>query len=146
MQELSRIPLRRGAVHQGRRRPRPPARSAALLQLLDGGAVTDLLVIAHGWNNDMDDARALYRRFFERVRAELDAGRVPAAAGRSYAVLGVLWPSKKFADKDLIPSGAAGLSSAVTDAALIEQLDDLKGVFTDPDGRRQARTGQAAGR
>jgi len=105
---------------------------AALLQLLEGGAVTDLLVIAHGWNNDMDDARSLYRRFFERVRAVLDAGRVPAATARSYAVLGALWPSKKFAEKDLIPSGAAGLSSAVTDAALIEQLDDLKGVFSDP--------------
>lgn len=131
MEELSGFPYaevqytKDGAVHD-------PREVAALLQLLEGGAVTDLLVIAHGWNNDMDDARSLYRRFFERLRAELDAGRVPAAAGRSYAVLGVLWPSKKFADKDLIPSGAAGLSSAVTDAALIEQLDDLKGVFTDP--------------
>jgi hypothetical protein len=131
MQDLSGFPYaevqytKDGAVHDTRE-------VAALMQLLEGGSVTDLLVIAHGWNNDMDDARSLYRKFFERVRAELDAGRVPAAAGRNYAVLGVLWPSKKFAEKDLIPSGAAGLSSAVTDAALIEQLDDLKGVFTDP--------------
>jgi len=131
MQDLSGFPYaevqytKDGAVHDA-------GEVAALLRLLEGGAVTDLLVIAHGWNNDMDDARSLYRRFFERVRGVLDAGRVPGAAARSYAVLGVLWPSKKFAEKDLIPSGAAGLSSAVTDAALIEQLDDLKGVFTDP--------------
>ena len=131
MQELSGFPYievqytKDGAVHD-------TGEVAALLQLLEGGTVTDLLVIAHGWNNDMDDARSLYRKFFEHVRAELDAGRVPAAAGRGYAILGVLWPSKKFAEKDLTPSGAAGVSSAVTDAALIEQLDDLKGVFTDP--------------
>jgi hypothetical protein len=131
MQELSGFPYadvqytKGGLVHD-------PGEVAALQRLLEDRAVTDVLVIAHGWNNDMDDARSLYRRFLERVRAELDAGRVPAAASRRYAVLGVLWPSKKFAEKELIPSGAAGLSSAVTDAALLEQLDDLKGVFTDP--------------
>jgi pimeloyl-ACP methyl ester carboxylesterase len=98
----------------------------------EGGSVTDLFVIAHGWNNHMDEARSLYRDFFGHVRAEQDAGRVPGAAGRGYAVLGVLWPSKKFADKELIASGAAGASSAVTDTVLLEQLDDLKGVFSDP--------------
>ena len=98
MEELSGFPYfevqftKDGAVHD-------PREVAALLELLEGGAVTDLLVIAHGWNNDMDDARVLYRRFFERVRAELDAGRRPGGAGRSFAVLGVLWPSKKFADE-----------------------------------------------
>ena len=110
-----------------------------------GEPVTDLLVIAHGWNNDMDEARELYRGFFERVRAVLDASRVPAAAGARLAVLGVLWPSKKFADKELIPSGAAGFGGAVADAVLIEQLDDLKGVFDATRRRRSARAGQGAG-
>jgi len=45
---------------------------------------------------------------------------VPGAAGRKFAVLGVLWPSKKFADKELIASGAAGAASTV-------ELDDLRG-------------------
>jgi hypothetical protein len=131
MQELSGFPYaevqytKDGAVHDA-------GEVAALMRQLEGGSVTDLFVIAHGWNNHMDEARSLYRDFFARVRAELDAGRVPGAAGRGFAVLGVLWPSKKFADKELIASGAAGVSSAVTDAVLIEQLDDLKGVFSDP--------------
>lgn len=114
-----------GAVHDA-------GEVAALMRQLEGGSVTDLFVIAHGWNNHMDEARSLYRDFFGHVRAEQDAGRVPGAAGRGYAVLGVLWPSKKFADKELIASGAAGASSAVTDTVLLEQLDDLKDVFSDP--------------
>jgi hypothetical protein len=131
MQELSGFPCaevqytKDGAVHDANE-------VAALMRLLEDGTVTDLFVIAHGWNNDMDDARSLYREFFQHVRKELNAGRVPGAADRRYAILAVLWPSKKFAEKDLIPSGAAGVSSAVTNAVLIEQLDDLKGVFTDP--------------
>jgi hypothetical protein len=131
MQELSGFPYaevqytKDGAVHDA-------GEVAALMRQPEGGSVTDLFVIAHGWNNHMDEARSLYRDFFGHVRAEQDAGRVPGAAGRGYAVLGVLWPSKKFADKELIASGAAGASSAVTDTVLLEQLDDLKGVFSDP--------------
>jgi hypothetical protein len=131
MQELSGFPYvelqftKDGAVHD-------PGEVAALMGLVEAGTVTDLLVLSHGWNNDMDDARDLYRDFVAHVRAQLSAARVAGAAGRSFAILGVLWPSKKFAEKDLIASGAAGLSSAVTDAVLIEQLEELKGVFTDP--------------
>jgi hypothetical protein len=36
----------------------------------------------------------------------------------SYAICGVLWPSKKFEDEDLIRSGAAALNSAITVEAL----------------------------
>ncbi|HEX2222848.1 MAG TPA: hypothetical protein VHN15_01435, partial [Thermoanaerobaculia bacterium] len=71
------------------------------------GDTTDLFVFSHGWNNDMDEARNLYQRLLAHFRAELDAGRVAGVAGRKLAVLGVLWPSKKFAEKDLIASGAA---------------------------------------
>ena len=31
--------------------------------------VSDLVVISHGWNNDMDEARALYRELFASIDA-----------------------------------------------------------------------------
>src|SRR5215212_5541775 len=80
-----------------------------LLSFFDQATTTDLFVIAHGWNNDMAAARQLYANFFGRVRAMFDAGHVPGLETRSFAVLAVLWPSKKFAAEDLIPSGAAAV-------------------------------------
>jgi hypothetical protein len=97
--------------------------------LMGAGKVTDLLVISHGWNNDMAEARALYDHFFARTREVLDT--LPALQARKFAVLGVLWPSKKFADEDLIASGAAGLHARVDGAAIKTQLDGLKGFFDD---------------
>jgi hypothetical protein len=94
--------------------------------------LTDLFVFSHGWNNDMADARALYTKFFRQVRAEFDAGRVPGLTGRVFGILAVLWPSKKFAEADLIPSGAAGVASVVGDAAVAQHLEELKGVFDAP--------------
>ncbi len=131
MQRLAEFPYfevqfdRDGQVHDR-------AEVSALIDFLDQGTVTDLFVMAHGWNNDMADARALYANFFGRVRELIDAGHGQGLETRNGAVLGVLWPSKKFADQELIPSGAASAGSAVTDAALRKQLDGLKGVFSGP--------------
>jgi hypothetical protein len=107
----------------------------ALKNDLSSGATTDLIVISHGWNNDIADARNLYEDFFRTARQLLDGGHVPAAAARRIAVLGVLWPSKKFTDKDLIPGGAAGLAGVDT-AALRASLKELHGVFDAPDADR----------
>jgi hypothetical protein len=92
---------------------------------------TDLVVLAHGWNNDMADARELYRQLLTSMRAVIDAGSVQLGA-RKLAVLALLWPSKKFADKDLIPSGAAAAASPVTPVVVAQQLDALRGVFDNP--------------
>jgi pimeloyl-ACP methyl ester carboxylesterase len=88
--------------------------------------ITDLLVFSHGWNNDMDEARQLYRDFFASARSVIDANKVPNVSQRKFGVLAILWPSKKFADKDLIASGAASLSGSVEDDAIKVQLDHLK--------------------
>ena len=87
-----------------------PSQQAALLSYLSSTHPTDLFVISHGWNNDMKDARSLYERFFTEVQKELQAARVDLS-GRTFAVLGVFWPSKRFTDKDLIPGGAAGFEN-----------------------------------
>lgn len=71
--------------------------------------VTDVIAISHGWNNNMEEAQRLYDAFFANFRARLDKGAIMAPASRTFAVLAVLWPSKRFEDADLIPGGAASL-------------------------------------
>jgi hypothetical protein len=73
------------------------------------GRVTDLLVLCHGWNNDINDARNLYRGLLASVDAQRRAGLEAGLADRTMGVLGVVWPSKRFADEELIPGGAAGV-------------------------------------
>ena len=104
-----------------------------LMNFLAAGGTSDLFVISHGWNNDMADARGLYDRFSARLRQVIDAGAVPGVGGRTFAIMAVLWPSKKFTEKELIASGAAGAESPTTNDLLREELDDLKGVFDHPD-------------
>ncbi|MFI9153410.1 serine-threonine protein kinase [Streptomyces sp. NPDC053367] len=55
--------------------------------------VRDLVVFAHGWNNDRSAATRLYSRFFEPF-----PDLAPAAA-LGYA--GVVWPSMRFADEPI---------------------------------------------
>ena len=43
----------------------------------------------------------------------MDGHFVSGIDARKFAVLGVLWPSKKFAEEELIPSGAAAAGSPV---------------------------------
>jgi hypothetical protein len=105
-----------------------------LLDFLGQGAVTDLFVVSHGWNNDMIEARGLYQELFSSVRDEINGDRPPGIAIRRFAVFGILWPSKKFADEDDIPSGAASLAAPEADGAeLIAQLEELKGFFDNRD-------------
>jgi pimeloyl-ACP methyl ester carboxylesterase len=63
----------------------------------------NVIVLAHGWNSDMAQARQFYRNFLDMLE-KTD----PQAAEGAIAV-GVLWPSEKFADPELIPGGAASL-------------------------------------
>src|SRR6185436_8714244 len=74
---------------------------AAIQAVTALGAGAHAIVISHGWNNDLNEARDLYRSFITHF--EQAAG---AAASR-VVVLGILWPSKRFTDADLIAGGAA---------------------------------------
>ena len=97
---------------------------------------TDLFVISHGWNNDADAARTLYRGFFESFQAVAQANDLP---GRKFAIVGVIWPSKKFDELVAASSasanaqGSAGLSAAHTESQklLEEKLDAMKEMFTE---------------
>jgi hypothetical protein len=88
--------------------------------------VTDLIVMSHGWNNDMDEARSLYHDIaasFDSVRAQnsVDLG------GRTLGIVGILWPSKRFADAELIPGGAASI--AASDPTLPADLRAMSDAF-----------------
>jgi hypothetical protein len=108
-----------------------PAQVDAAVAGLRGGGFSDLFVISHGWNNDMADARDLYKRFFAAVES-VRAGGVPNLGSRKLAILAIFWPSKKFTDEELIPGGGAvgAASGELDEAVLIQQLEDLK---TDPE-------------
>lgn len=105
----------------------------AVRELVRQASCTDLLVLAHGWNNDLADAERLYGGLLASLRGVMEDVPDARLNGRRVGVLGVFWPSKKFADQALIPGGAA---SAVEDLRLAEveaQLRGLRGGF-DPDG------------
>src|SRR5215210_1002194 len=99
--------------------------------IIDGaraaGDPVDLLVMSHGWNNDMAEARELYKELFTNLAADLKSdGTIPA---RKFVIVGVLWPSKKFAEKDLVPGGAAGAGNDVAaDKILVQQIETLEEI------------------
>jgi predicted alpha/beta hydrolase family esterase len=101
------------------------------------GGVTDLFVISHGWNNNSADARELYRRFFENFVAVAQPNDL---TGRSFAIAGVIWPSKKFDELVAVsglPGGAEGSASlSAADAgsrqALEEKIERMKETFAEP--------------
>jgi predicted alpha/beta hydrolase family esterase len=103
--------------------------------------VTDLFVVSHGWNNGRDDALALYRTLFGNLAA---VGGPDDLSGRSLAIVGVIWPSKKF-DELVAASappantgGSAGMPSgdAHSLAAVEDKLRRMKEFFTEPDQQK----------
>jgi predicted alpha/beta hydrolase family esterase len=103
--------------------------------------ITDLFVISHGWNNNADAARSLYRGFFESFAAVAQPNDLP---GRKIAVVGVLWPSKKFDELVAVSGapaaagGAAGLGAADPSSlqALEAKIERMKETFDKPDQKQ----------
>jgi hypothetical protein len=121
---------------------------AALLAELPGQDLTDLLVFSHGWNSDRGQARRLYQLYVQQVPGLLAQGGSQARVG----TLGVVWPSKRWADEPEPTGdgggggGAAGLGDAAPapaasagDGTLVQ---DLKDVFKGDD--RQATLDELA--
>jgi hypothetical protein len=104
-----------------------PSQEQDIVQALTaaGNTFTDVVVISHGWNNDIDEARTLYRDFFRSLEQVF-----PAAAGKTLAV-GIFWPSKRFDEADLIPGGAASADDPVADRVLLDRLQEMKHLFGD---------------
>ena len=54
------------------------------------GVVRDVIVVSHGWNNNRQAAETLYRTLFENF------AQVHKRGTEKLAIIGVIWPSKKF--------------------------------------------------
>jgi hypothetical protein len=120
-----------------------PAEVDALLSIVTAAenAPTDLLLMSHGWNNNMDEAKSLYSGLAAVIKPQIDAN--PVLRDRRFVICGVLWPSKRFEDKDLIPSGAASLDEAVTTDDLKRKVRDLRSLYAAADWPSADKTAPA---
>jgi hypothetical protein len=114
--------------------------AGALLAELPGEDLTDLFVFSHGWNSSRAQARRLYERYFEQLPGLLARGGSTARVG----TLGVVWPSKRWADEPEPTGGDGGGAAALGDAAAAPAVpggdgalvEDLKDVFKGRDRHR----------
>jgi hypothetical protein len=79
----------------------------AFLTEVPARGVTDVVVFAHGWNNDRRIANELYARFFGLLAEQL-----PAGSRGTVGLAGAVWPSQRWSDEP-IPDFATG-AGAVT--------------------------------
>ena len=101
---------------------------------------TDVIVMSHGWNNDEIAAEDLYTELFTNF-AKVTADD-PAISRKKIAIVGVIWPSKKFDElmtqlvgSGKAPGGAKSLSAtdqAEAQAAMLEAIERAAPVFDDP--------------
>jgi hypothetical protein len=104
-----------------------PATRTLLLDKLASGAHSDVILFSHGWNNDFDDAAAMYARFlraFETLAASHPLSR--AGVGFAPVFIGVVWPSiwLSFDSGPQIAATAAATAEAVEDNAAAQALAD----------------------
>lgn len=119
-----------------------------LTQPMIPDGISDLIIISHGWNNDRNEAEKFYRKLFENF-VDVTAAD-PAIRQRTIAIIGVLWPSKKFNEfMTQPPTGgnvAGGAASAggtalktASEAAMRVAIDRAAPLFDDAgDGERLA--------
>lgn len=134
---------RSGAVDEGVRE------ALALALQADPGGATDLLVLAHGWNNDEAEARALYRRLLGNMRSRIGAGHPAVDDTRRFMVLGIFWPSKKFVDEDPRAGRAGAIASVAEpdlDSASLRNKLARVGALIGADPALVAVASDAAGR
>lgn len=102
-----------------------PATRALLVDRLGSGAYSDVILFSHGWNNDFDDAAAMYARFLREFETLAAAHPLPRG-GVDFApvFVGVVWPSiwLSFDSGPQIAADPAG--EAVEDNVVAQALAD----------------------
>lgn len=112
-----------------------PGEAEALLSHLDESSPSDLLVVSHGWNNDLAEARSLYEKLLTSLRELVEAGRAPGVP-TDLPILALFWPSKRFAQPELIAGGAAAAGGDLRESELERALADLAETLGDEDRAR----------
>ncbi len=90
-----------------------PASGDPFIEDVKSKGLTDLVVFAHGWNNDQGTAMRLYQAFFSLLAGQLSA----APAGTVVGLAGVLWPSELWPDEPPPDFGPAAASLPVDSVA-----------------------------
>lgn len=101
---------------------------------------TDLIVMSHGWNNDAAAAEDLYVKLFSNF-VDVTASD-PAFSHLRIAIIGVIWPSKKFDElmtqlegTGKAAGGAKSLGAAdqsAAEAAMHQAISRAAPAFDDP--------------
>ena len=94
---------------------------------------TDVIVVSHGWNNTEEQAEQLYSELFTNFTAVAP----DQLQKKKLAIVGVIWPSKKFTDvveaavAEQARGGGAGFgtSSAAADETIKAKLDLIAEMF-----------------
>ena len=94
---------------------------------------TDIIVVSHGWNNTDEQAERLYTDMFSNFAAVAS----DQLQKRKIAIVGVIWPSKKFTDVvdaavgEQARGGGAGFgtNSAAADGTIKAKLDIIATMF-----------------
>lgn len=118
---------RSGALHD-------PDEQRQALQVVTDQDATDVLVLIHGWNNDMPAAKRLFEALTFAIDEQLAAS--DPAGDRRLVALGGLWPSVRWADDEDLAGGGAGvgdddtllhqaISDGVDDPAIAARLSEL---------------------
>lgn len=98
-------------------------------------AVTDIFVISHGWQGDLDDAIWQYDSWIGAANPDT------AGDGITPFLIGLHWPSKAWSDRELSsgPSGLLGDEPAPgTTITVGEAVDEFAGELGDTDDVRTA--------
>lgn len=105
---------------------------ADLAKFAQDNAVTDVILICHGFRNDAADARRLYGSFLDTLTQNMKHASLQAGlAGRKIAVGGAFWPSMVLPEKS---EGSA--QSAGATAKIQQRLEALKDGLKAPDKKR----------
>src|SRR4029077_13030970 len=94
---------------------------------------TDVIVASHGWNNTEEQAEQLYIPLFTNLAAVAS----DQLHEKKIAIVGIIWPSKKFTDvvdaavAEQAPGGGAGfgMSSTAADETIKAKLDVIATMF-----------------
>ncbi|MEJ7559185.1 MAG: alpha/beta hydrolase [Pedobacter sp.] len=89
---------------------------------------TDLIVLCHGWNNNIAEARNLYGGLLDLISSSITANHDES---KRFAALNIFWPSKKFTDAKLIPGGAASNDDSEESLRLENEWKKMADLFDD---------------
>jgi hypothetical protein len=108
-----------GTVHD-------PKQLAKAVDVVKTSGATDVLVMVHGWNNEMAGARQLYEDLDTSLKAV--EPKIAGSAGRKIAIIGILWPSIKWADDENVAGGGLGVDDPADDLVveITARIEDPK--------------------